>query len=310
MTQASASPAPDTAPSWAARHHFLLRRLHSLSGIIPVGMFVIFHLFTNFQMVREGEFQHEVNFIHSMPALLFLEIGIWLGIGFHAALGIVYTVSGNQPNAARYGWWDNWRYTLQRVTGILALVFIFLHIATLRWRWDIFGWFDPFYVSGVTPGGAEIPLAHASTAVALQAGWLVVLLYAVGAMSVVYHWSNGLWTAAITWGLTISDMAQRRWAWVCGALFVALTVFFSGAIYGALNYDVSYNERFAIEYAKTTGQGAHPEHHGDGGHATLDPEAVEQVKQKLADADHDHEHDHDHDHDHDHEPGDGESATY
>jgi succinate dehydrogenase / fumarate reductase cytochrome b subunit len=281
VTQASASASTPPAPSGiGGRHHFLLRRLHSLTGIVPVGVFVIFHLFTNFQMVRPGAFQHEVNFIHAMPALLFLEILIWLAIGFHAALGIVYTVVGAKPNASTYPYWDNWRYTLQRATGIVALVFIFLHIATLRWRWDIFGWFDPFYVSGLGPGGNEVPLAHASTAAALQTGWLVVLLYVVGAMSVVFHWSNGLWTAAITWGLTISERAQKRWAWVCGGLCVALTVFFAGAIYGALGYELSRTERFAIEYAKLSEQGAHPHAHA-GGEPHLDPAIVERVNAKL-----------------------------
>jgi succinate dehydrogenase / fumarate reductase cytochrome b subunit len=245
------------------RHHFLLRRLHSLTGIVPVGLFVIFHLFTNFQMVFPGAFQHEVNFIHSMPALIFMEIAIWLSIGFHAALGIAYTVIGARPNARQYPYWDNWRYTLQRVTGIVALVFIGLHVATLRWRWDLFGWFDPFYVAGLGPDGTQVPLAHASTALALQAGWLVGLLYFVGALAVVFHWANGLWTAAITWGLTISEQAQKRWSHVCGALFVALTIFFIGALWGAYTYQVTERERFAIEYAKATGQGAHPPHGGE-----------------------------------------------
>jgi len=284
VTQASAPASTQPAPSGiGGRHHFLLRRLHSLAGIIPVGVFVIFHLFTNFQMVRSGAFQHEVNFIHSMPALLFMEILIWVAIGFHAALGIVYTVVGAKPNASTYPYWDNWRYTLQRATGIIALVFIFLHVATLRWRWDVFGWFDPFYVSGLAPidgSATEIPLAHASTAAALQTSWLVVLLYVVGAMSVVFHWSNGLWTAAITWGLTISETAQKRWAWICGGLFVVLTIFFAGAIYGALNYDPSGAERFAIEYAKLSDQGAHPHAHaGDEFH--LDPHIVDQVNARL-----------------------------
>ncbi len=281
VTQASTSVSSGSnRPSIGGRHHFLLRRLHSLTGVVPVGLFVCFHLFTNFQMVRQGEFQHEVNFIHSMPALLFLEVTIWAAIGFHAALGMAYTVIGAQPNASKYPYWDNWRYTLQRVTGILALIFIFLHIASLRWRWDMFGWFDPFYVTGVGMDGNEVPLAHASTAAALQTSWLVVLLYVVGAMSVVYHWSNGLWTAAITWGLTISETAQKRWAWICGALFVALTVFFCGAIYGGLNYDVSPNERFAIEYAKATDQGGHP-HADEQGRFHLDPEVAADVRARI-----------------------------
>ncbi len=240
---ATATPALPAAESLLQRHHFLLRRLHSLTGIVPIGVFVIFHLFTNMQMVFEGAFQHEVEFIHSMPALLFLEIfGLWLPIAFHAGLGFVYTFSG-RPNSTAYPYGGNWRYTLQRVTGILAFIFIFVHIATLRWGWSFGGLLDtPFYLHG--PNGE--PLAHASTALALQHHWLVAVLYGVGVMSVVFHWSNGLWTAAITWGLTISEAAQKRWGYVCAGLFTALTLFTAGAMYGALTYEPTETEMAAI----------------------------------------------------------------
>jgi succinate dehydrogenase / fumarate reductase cytochrome b subunit len=220
--------------SFLDRHHFLLRRLHSLSGIVPVGLFVIFHLFTNMQMAFGGEFfQHEVDFIHSLPALLFLEIGLWVGIGFHAALGLVYTVTG-RSNVLHYGFWGNIRYTLQRLTGVLALIFIALHIVTLRWRIDLFGWFTPFY-----PQYDGVDMAMPLTAYALQYHWIVPVLYFVGVMSAIFHWANGLWTAAISWGATLTPGAMQRWGYVCGGLFVALTLFFAGAFYGALSYDLS-----------------------------------------------------------------------
>lgn len=243
------SDAPLASPaSPLTRYHFLLRRLHSLSGILPVGLFVIAHLFTNAQMIwgqPEGGdghsvFQHEVDFIHSIPALLFIEIALWSSIGFHAVLGFYYTFSGKH-NVKNYKYKGNYRYLLQRITGILALIFIFLHIATLRWRWDIFGWFTPFWAhGGVVDGetiGYDVPMSIPYTAYALQISWLVVLFYFVGVMSVVYHWANGLWTAAISWGITTSEAAMKRWGFACAGLFVALTVFFLAAMYGALVYD-------------------------------------------------------------------------
>ncbi len=241
------SATPTAAPpqlSLIERHHFLLRRLHSLSGIVPVGLFVIFHLFTNAQMIwpdAGATFQHEVDFIHSMPALLFIEISLWVGIGFHAALGLVYTFTG-QGNVKNYSYSANLRYTLQRITGILALIFIFFHIATLRWRWDFFGWFTPFYGQLKIDGsyGKGVPMSMPLTAYALQYSWIVVLFYVIGVASVVYHWANGLWTAAISWGLTITPKAQQRWGAVCLLLFIALTAFWGAAIYGALAY--SYQE--------------------------------------------------------------------
>lgn len=246
-------PVSDASPaapaSLLSRYHFLLRRLHSLSGILPVGLFVIMHLFTNAQIIwgqEEGSaghsvFQHEVDFIHSMPALLFIEIALWGSIAFHAVLGFWYTFTGKQ-NVKHYAYKDNWRYTLQRITGIIALVFIFLHIATLRWRWDMFGWYTPFWAhGGVVNGetfGEDVPMSIPYTAYALQYSWLVVIFYFIGVMSVVYHWANGLWTAAISWGITTSEAAMKRWGFACLGLFLALTVFFLAAMGGALRYDL------------------------------------------------------------------------
>ncbi|MBI1336629.1 MAG: succinate dehydrogenase [Phycisphaera sp.] len=277
MSEHATTQSPKTSQGFLDKHHFLLRRLHSLSGIVPVGLFVCMHLFTNFQLApalvgKANTFQHEVEFIHSLPALVIIEVSLWLGIGFHAALGLVYTFTG-KANVKCYSYMDNVRYTLQRVTGILALIFIFLHIATLRWRWNLGGWFTPFFVEG--PDGT--PLVAATTAHALQGSALVLTLYIVGVFSVVYHWANGLWTAAITWGLTVSVQAQKRWGYVCLALGLVLAIFSAGAIGGALRYPISEKETAAykasVEHYKQTGEIFH-----GGGHtpATIETTSPDQ----------------------------------
>ncbi len=246
--------APGTAtPSISPlrKHHFLLRRLHSLSGILPVGLFVIAHLFTNAQMIwgqsagpsGDAAFQHEVDFIHSMPALYFVELALWGSIAFHAILGIGY-MTGWVPNVKHYPYMDNWRYLLQRITAWIALIFIFLHIATLRWRINVIGiWDTPFFhrmtIDG-KPGHSldDVPMSLPLTAYALQYSWLVVGFYLVGVFSAIYHWCNGLWTAAITWGATITKGAQKRWGYACLGLGVALTVFMLAAIAGGLMYNL------------------------------------------------------------------------
>jgi succinate dehydrogenase / fumarate reductase cytochrome b subunit len=251
-TQPPYPPKPGSTMSRINNYDFLLRRLHSLSGILPIGVFIIGHLFTNAQMAWPdgGEiFQHEVDFIHSIPGLLIIEITLWLSIAFHAIVGIWITMTG-RSNTSKYLYGGNIRYTLQRWTGIIAIIFIFLHVATLRWRWPIWDWFTPFYAyheldSDVVAqlgheydAAGKIPMSMPLTAYALQISWLVVVLYFLGALASVYHWCNGLWTAAITWGLTISAASMKRWGYVCAGLFVALTAFFILAIYGALAYDI------------------------------------------------------------------------
>jgi len=213
-------------------------------------VFVIMHLFTNFQLVT-GDFQHEVNFIHSMPGLLVMEVTIWLSIAFHAGLGIYYATTGKH-NLESYPNRDNLRYALQRATGYISLAFIFLHIATLRWHWDFGGMFTTFYVS--TKDG--YPLATATTARALQNNW-VLLIYVIGAASVIFHWANGLWTAAITWGLTVTTAAQKRWGYVCTVMGMALLFFMAGAIVSARSYTITIEDQTNMETADTEGGGHH-----------------------------------------------------
>jgi succinate dehydrogenase/fumarate reductase cytochrome b subunit len=166
---------PDTIPD-SHRIHFLLRRLHSLTGIVPIGVFLCIHLLTNSSIVwgkyltdphvtnpAHGgveEFIHDVNFIHSLPMLIFIEVfGLWLPIAFHIVLGIYYAVSG-RPNVGAYGYSNNWRYTLQRLSGYLGVLFIFMHVASLRWGWTFGGLLPSFSVDA----------AASSTALHFQAG--------------------------------------------------------------------------------------------------------------------------------------------
>ncbi|MEO0513292.1 MAG: hypothetical protein AAF108_10420 [Planctomycetota bacterium] len=248
------------------KHHFLLRRLHSLTGIVPIGVFLIAHLTTNStilwgaangradgfvteQVAAEvaqptlravGTFQEEVEFINGLPALLLIEITLWVSIAFHSVLGVYYATTGKR-NTTRYAYQDNWRYTLQRWSGYIGILFVFYHIATLRWGWTF-----------LVPGGAKWDHHHSAStlAAAMQGstegmtavGFLVSLLYFVGVSMLVFHFANGLWTAAITWGITISKKAQDRWGWVCGALGGGLMAAGWASVVGfaLLDYDDAY----------------------------------------------------------------------
>lgn len=232
--------------------HFLLRRLHSLTGVVPTGVFLISHLLTNSSVVwgsldsRQKEyghtgvatFQHEVNFIHSIPFLLIIEIfGLWLPIAFHSILGFFYALSG-KSNVGSYAYQDNWRYTLQRISGYLGIFFIFYHIATLRWGWTF-----------LIPGGTQWDHNYAAStlAMALQgggdgmtaAGLAVSAFYFIGVSLLVFHFANGLWTAAITWGITISVPAQKRWGVMCAGLGVALMAMAWASVIGYARLDVN-----------------------------------------------------------------------
>jgi len=123
----------DTAPGFLDRHHFLLRRLHSLSGIIPVGAFLINHLLANSTaFLGQKHFDHHIGIIHDLPWLVVIEfVFIFIPIAFHAIYGILIAWQG-KLNQNQYPYMDNWRYTLQRITAYITIVFILVHLAHFR----------------------------------------------------------------------------------------------------------------------------------------------------------------------------------
>ncbi len=219
--------------TFLGRHEFLIRRLHSLCGLVPVGAYMVVHLVTN-ASVLDGTraFQSRVDQIHSLGgALPVVEwTFIFLPLLFHAILGVAIIRTGSS-NVGSYGQVSNWRYTLQRVTAWIAMFFIFYHVFHLH------GWIKPL-ASEI--GGAKFDPHHAtsSAAGALQASLLVQLLYAVGVLSCVFHLANGLWTMGITWGVWTSPAAQRRANYACAAFGLVLAAVGLGALGGMARVDV------------------------------------------------------------------------
>ncbi len=55
-------------------HSFLLRKLHSLSGIIPIGAFLIEHILSNFEALKgPAAYAAQVKFLNSLPLVRVLE---------------------------------------------------------------------------------------------------------------------------------------------------------------------------------------------------------------------------------------------
>lgn len=214
--------------SFLERHQFLIYRLFSLAGIVPVGAFLAVHLLTNASVLAgPAAFQSRVDLIHSLgPLLIPVEVAfIFLPLAFHAAVGFLIIANG-LPNVGSYPYVGNVRYTLQRATGMIAFVFIIWHIIQLHWL-------------GAPLGGGQFDPHHASStaAVALRPLW-VTALYAVGVLSAVFHFANGLWTLGITWGIWTSPAAMRRANLVSIAVGLLLGAAGLGALSGLQSLDV------------------------------------------------------------------------
>ncbi len=236
--ETTTAPVPTSVPkpSFLVRHQFIIYRLFSLAGLIPVGAYMVVHLATNASVINGvSAFQENVDRIHSLGKALWIAewAFIFLPLMFHATVGWLI-ISGAMPNTGAYPYASNVRYTLQRATGIVAFVFIVFHVIQLH---HFFG--APFKEIGETKFGAQFDPTHAasSAAVALQPLW-VKLLYLVGMLSAIYHFANGLWTQGITWGIWTSAKAQKRASWVSAFVGLLLTAVGMTALFGFSRVDV------------------------------------------------------------------------
>lgn len=221
-------PSSDAGPSFLVRHEFLLRRLHSLSGLVPVGAYMVVHLATNASVLGgAATFQGNVDKIHALgPLLPIVEwTFIFIPILFHAIFGFVI-IKGGLPNTSSYPYGKNYRYTLQRITGVLAFVFIAFHV------WQLHHYGEP-----IGGGKFDAERATSSTAAALDS-LPVKIAYAIGMLSCVYHLANGIWTMGITWGVWVSPAAQRRADYVCAAFGAVVAVIGLGALKGFGDVDI------------------------------------------------------------------------
>jgi succinate dehydrogenase / fumarate reductase, cytochrome b subunit len=220
------------------RHEFLVRRIHSLLGLIPIGGFLCFHLATNASILDGPEtFQTRVDIIHRLgPVTLFvLEWStIFLPILFHGLIGLVIVTRGKR-NLTHYPYRENLRYTLQRLTGVIAFAYILYHVFQMH-GWIRMEWWEAHIARPLGGGQFQWQEATRSAAAVLQTSPLVALIYAVGILAVVYHLANGLWTMGITWGIWTTPHAQR-WANIPCLLFgISLLTLGWGALFGFLNY--------------------------------------------------------------------------
>src|SRR5690625_2562836 len=177
----------------AEHREFFYKRLHSLLGVVPIGIFVVQHLVVNhFAVYGEGSFNKAANFMANLPFVLVLETFIiYLPILFHAILG-VYIVLQARNNTRHYGYFRNWMFFLQRITGIITLIFIVWHVWETR---------------------VQIGLGHAELNYGLMEGILsqpfMFWFYVIGVLSTVFHLANGLWSFAVSWGITQSPRSQQ-----------------------------------------------------------------------------------------------------
>lgn len=240
MEHASKTPAPASsspAPTLFGKHDFLIRRLFSLAGIVPVGAYMVIHLITNASLGNSvSTFQNAVYSIHGLGVVLPIVewVFIFIPMLFHAFVGL-WIIRGAQPNPSVYPLSANIRYTLQRATGLIGFLFILWHVFQMH-GWFHVGFWEENVVAPLGGGRFRPYNAGSSLALTMQSP-VVVVLYAIGVGSLVFHLANGIWTFGITWGIWTSPAAMQRAAKACAVFGVLLGVVALGALVAPLRVD-------------------------------------------------------------------------
>jgi succinate dehydrogenase / fumarate reductase cytochrome b subunit len=206
-------------------YSFWLRRLHSLTGIIPVGAFLFEHILISNASAIGGPiaYARQVRFLASLPLVPILELfGIWLPILFHALYGFYIWYRG-ETNVGEYPWTGNWMYTAQRWTGGVAFAYILWHTWTMR-----FTGIDLHEFPGASFGKVQAELFSPA----------LLAFYVLGLVSASWHFAYGIWLFAAKWGLTPGEKARQRFLVVCLAFFVLMSAVGLTSLY-------TFRERFA-----------------------------------------------------------------
>jgi len=200
------------------RGGFVLRRLHSLFGVVPLGAFVLLHLLAMARAMWGREAFGAV-LAHASPGRLMAEAAI-LGLPmlFHAALGVSIAVRG-RSNVRRYPSSANWRHVLVRLSGVVTLLFLVVHVWQTRVRLAL----------GPTDSASfhsDFAALLSSTGVGGVPWW--ALGYLLGVTAAAYHFSTALVGFASSFGLVRSLDRLKRLEIACALL--GLCLFLVGAL--------------------------------------------------------------------------------
>jgi len=205
----------------AKGHDYFWRRLHSLTGIVPIGAFLVEHIVSNYEAVNGPlAYAQQVKFLNGLPLVRILEwCFIFIPLLYHALYGVFIAIRG-RSNVNVYPWAGNWGYYMQRVTGIIALLYIGYHVWTQRF-------------SGVNlpehPGAAfhkvRVELSHP----------LILAVYVIAMIATCWHFAYGIWLFAAKWGITPGNKARKNFGYVCAAGGTALCILGLVGMYAFIN---------------------------------------------------------------------------
>lgn len=189
---ASVAAEPERTRGWA-------QKLHSLSGVVPLGVFVVLHVWVTASLVGSREiYDRQIGFLHGGAFMGVLEVVLVLApLLYHAAYGVMRTL---QPRDPSHAYANDVMAVLQRASGVVVLVFVIAHV------WEFRG---ETFAKGLPVSAYSTKLVEDLSATTYGVPW-IALGYLVGIAATVFHLVNGMTSFLATWSITSSDSARHR----------------------------------------------------------------------------------------------------
>jgi succinate dehydrogenase / fumarate reductase cytochrome b subunit len=208
----------DTTTADGGHSAFVRTKLASLLAIAPLGVWTVLHVWDNLSVFKSGEaWQADVTGHRNPVALAITCIVVLAPLLFHTLWGLA-RLRTSRPNYPRYGYFENLKYLLQRLSALGVLAFLGAHIwlAFLRPRLVEHQPAEPFQ----------------DIAAEMHHGPATLFVYLLGTLGVAYHLGNGLYGFAMSWGLAATRRSLRGFQTAGIVLFVVLLAMSWAAIYG------------------------------------------------------------------------------
>ncbi len=199
-------------------------------GITGVSLiaFLIVHCYVNALIfVPDGYHRYEAaaHFLGTNPITRTAEIGLFVGIILHIVQGLMLAGSNQNKRPVKYASYaghknSSWYSRSMGLLGTLILLFLVLHLYHF--------WAPNRYGQMMT--GKEKNL-YAEMEMVFSNGW-VVIVYALGCISLAWHLMHGFWSAFQTLGLStakykkIINGAGVAFSIIVPLLFIAMPVSF------------------------------------------------------------------------------------
>ncbi len=222
------------------KESYFWHKVHSLTGIFPVGYYLVQHLTLNtFTLAGPDKFNGVIEFFEGLPTHVLYALLItmvWGPLLFHAIYGL-FISSRAMPNLsnAAYKFRENRMYTFQRWSGIFVFFFLAYHTATTS-------------IASKVTGNHEIIRYAAWQEKLTSNGYIFLIIYMLGVAASTYHFSYGIWNFCIRWGITVSEKSQIRMQKVATGAFVGLTLLGWAALGGFLIHKPEAKKVDSVQY--------------------------------------------------------------